>query len=70
MSLRLLNLSTKKLCDTENVSRNEKSLKREADHSQDYSCFVATVTASNLRRDIMVMLLPYISPNCYKLVLI
>ncbi|KAL1221449.1 B3 domain-containing protein REM10 [Cardamine amara subsp. amara] len=44
-----------KLCDTKNVSRKEKRLKREADCSQDYSCFVATVTASNLRRDIMYL---------------
>ncbi|CAA0371032.1 unnamed protein product [Arabidopsis thaliana] len=43
-----------KLCDTENVSSKKKSLKREAESAPDNSldsCFVATVTASNLKRD-------------------
>ncbi|XP_010429457.1 PREDICTED: B3 domain-containing protein REM10-like [Camelina sativa] len=50
-----------KLCDTvtEKVSIQKKSLKREAadsapDHSLD-SCFVTTVTASNLRRDTLYL---------------
>ncbi|KAG7567585.1 DNA-binding pseudobarrel domain superfamily [Arabidopsis thaliana x Arabidopsis arenosa] len=43
-----------KLCDTEKVSRKKNSLKREADSAPEHSlgsCFVATVTASNLKRD-------------------
>lgn len=80
MNLRFLNLSTEKLCDTEKVSRRKKSLKREADSAPDHSldsCFVVTVTASNLKRDTVVMLLPYyfyskfdLSERCFSLFLI
>lgn len=54
--------STEELCDTmEKISRMKKRPKTEKKNSEDQSCFVITVTESNLRRDIVVMLLPYYS---------
>lgn len=54
--------STGEPCDTmEKISKKRKRPKTEIDFSTDQSCFVIAVTPSNLRRDVVVMLLPYYS---------
>lgn len=45
----------------EKISKKRKRPKTEIDFSTDQSCFVIAVTPSNLRRDVVVMLLPYYS---------
>lgn len=52
----------------EEISRKKKRPKTEIDFSKDQSCFVITVTPSNLRRDTVVILLPYYS-LIYKVIL-
>ncbi|KAF8086080.1 hypothetical protein N665_0635s0011 [Sinapis alba] len=53
------------LCDTmEKISRKKKRPKTEIDLSTDQSCFVITVTASNLRRDIVYLPKAFAVVNC------
>ncbi|CAN6906244.1 unnamed protein product [Brassica oleracea] len=56
---------SEELCDTmEKISRMKKRPKTEKKNSEDQSCFVITVTESNLRRDIVYLPKAFAVVNC------